>query len=97
MSDLIITARTLKSLVDLVLPLAGRDDMMPVLTAVQVCVDGEWLTATATDRSSWAKAHPGRLAEGLGEAPSCHRPAHHPAHHTSRSVATATGADPRHR
>ena len=50
MSDLIITARTLKSLVDPVLPLAGRDDMMPVLTAVQVCVDGEWLTATATDR-----------------------------------------------
>ena len=36
MSDLIITARTLKSLVDPVLPLAGRDDMMPVLTAVQV-------------------------------------------------------------
>lgn len=50
MSDLIITARTLKSLVDPVLPLAGSDWELPVLTAVQVRVDGEWLTATATDR-----------------------------------------------
>lgn len=45
-----ITARQLKALVAPVLPLAGRDDMLPVLTAIRVEVDGPWLIAMATDR-----------------------------------------------
>ncbi len=45
-----ITARQLKALVAPVLPLAGTDDMLPVLRAVHIEANGPWLIASATDR-----------------------------------------------
>lgn len=48
--SLTITARNLRDLLAPVLPLAGRDDMLPVLCAVLLRVRGRYLTATATDR-----------------------------------------------
>jgi hypothetical protein len=50
METLTITASEFRSLVEPVLPLAGSDDTLPVLTAVQVQAEGKWLTASATDR-----------------------------------------------
>lgn len=50
METLTITASEFRSLVEPVLPLAGRDDMLPVLTAVHIQAEGKWLTASATDR-----------------------------------------------
>lgn len=45
-----ITARQWRDLIGPVLPCAGRDDMLPILSAIEVRTDGKWLIATATDR-----------------------------------------------
>lgn len=50
MNTLTITARALKALVAPVLPLAGKDDSLPVICAVLIETRGEYVTATATDR-----------------------------------------------
>lgn len=50
MTTLTLTAREFRSLVEPVLPLAGRDDGPPVLAAVMIEAEGRWLSATATDR-----------------------------------------------
>ncbi|MFE5487498.1 hypothetical protein [Streptomyces sp. NPDC056527] len=39
-----------------VLPTAGRDDTLPTLTGIQITLDGETLTMTATDRYRFAVA-----------------------------------------
>ncbi|MFD3729028.1 hypothetical protein [Streptomyces sp. NPDC058671] len=39
-----------------VLPVAGRDDTLPVLTGIQITLDGEKLTMAATDRYRFAVA-----------------------------------------
>lgn len=49
-APLILSARQFRALVDPVLPLASRDDMLPVLAALLIKSEGKWLTATATDR-----------------------------------------------
>ena len=50
MTDLNISVKQLKALVSPVLPLAGRDAGLPVLTAIRVESHGQYLTASATDR-----------------------------------------------
>lgn len=45
-----LTARALHDLVKPVLPLAGKDSMLPVINAVLIERRGDYLTATATDR-----------------------------------------------
>ncbi|BBH17474.1 hypothetical protein Back2_17610 [Nocardioides baekrokdamisoli] len=45
-----ITVRQLQELVGPVLPCAGVDEMLPVLTAVDVWTDGKWIFAATTDR-----------------------------------------------
>lgn len=50
MTTLTITASEFRALVTPVLPCAGHDGMLPVLTAMQIESHGEWLSASATDR-----------------------------------------------
>ena len=50
MTALTLTAREFRTLVEPVLPLAGRDDQLPVLCALLIEADGKWLSASATDR-----------------------------------------------
>lgn len=50
-----LTARQFSSLFAAVLPFAGKDYMLPVLTAVHVRTHGKWLVATTTDRFRLAK------------------------------------------
>lgn len=50
METLTLTASEFRALVGPVLPMAGRDYELPVLTSVQIESDGEWLSASATDR-----------------------------------------------
>lgn len=45
-----LTARQFRALIEPVLPMACKDDMLPVLCAVQVTAEDRWLTATTTDR-----------------------------------------------
>lgn len=47
---LTIDARTLRDLLTPVIPLAGRDDMLPVLTCVLIETEGNTVMASATDR-----------------------------------------------
>lgn len=49
-ASLTLSARQFRSLIDPILPLAGKDTMLPVLCAVLVQSEGKWLTASATDR-----------------------------------------------
>jgi len=49
-TTLTLTASEFRALVTPVLPLAGKDDSLSVLTAVLVETQGKWLSATATDR-----------------------------------------------
>lgn len=75
---LTITVRNLKALVDPVLPCAGGDDMLPVLTCLQIRSYGGWLVASATDRfrlgvhrqrgewpADWAALVPVRTLRGI--------------------------------
>jgi len=50
-----LTARQFNDLMASVLPFAGTDNMLPVLTAVHVKAHGKWLVATTTDRFRLAK------------------------------------------
>ncbi len=50
MQSITITVSHLRNLVEPVLPFAGRDDMLPVLTGVHIKSHGKWLVATTTDR-----------------------------------------------
>jgi hypothetical protein len=50
MQSITITVQHLRSLVEPVLPFAGRGDMLPVLTGVHIKSHGKWLVATTTDR-----------------------------------------------
>lgn len=50
MTALTLTAREFRTLVEPVLPMAGRDGMLPILTTVLVETDGMWLSAMTTDR-----------------------------------------------
>ncbi|MEW1637532.1 DNA polymerase III subunit beta [Streptomyces sp. NPDC093801] len=49
-------ARTFLAQLNRVLPTAGTDDTLPVLTGIQVTLDGETLTMAATDRYRFAVA-----------------------------------------
>lgn len=65
MSTLTITARTLRSALGPVIPLAGTDLTLPVLNAVHVHTEGPYLVATATDRFVMGiKRTPGVWPEG---------------------------------
>ena len=50
MTTLTIDAKDLRALVAPVLPMACKDDMVPVLCAVLIESNGKWLSATTTDR-----------------------------------------------
>lgn len=50
MSTLNLTAGQLRDVLTPVLPLAGKDDMLPVLTCVHLRTEGQTLIASATDR-----------------------------------------------
>jgi len=50
MTNLTINAADFRALVNPILPLACKDDMLPTLCAVLIESDGKWLSATATDR-----------------------------------------------
>lgn len=50
MTTLNLTAREFAAAVNPILPLAGRDDMLPVINAVLIETDGKWLSAMSTDR-----------------------------------------------
>jgi DNA polymerase III sliding clamp (beta) subunit (PCNA family) len=63
--ELTIGARSLRSLVDPVLPCAAADDMLPVLCTVRIESRGQYLVAIATDRYRLAMK---RLAAPSGEA-----------------------------
>lgn len=45
-----LTARELAAVVNPVLPMAGKDDALPVINAVLIETDGKWLYAMSTDR-----------------------------------------------
>ncbi|WP_159026581.1 DNA polymerase III subunit beta [Streptomyces vietnamensis] len=49
-------AQTFLGQLNRVLPAAGRDDTLPVLTGIQITLDGETLTMAATDRYRFAVA-----------------------------------------
>lgn len=50
MNTLTITPGQFADLIKPVLPFASTDDMLPVLCAIQIRTEGQWLIATATDR-----------------------------------------------
>ena len=50
MTTLTIDVKDFRALVSPVLPMAGKDEMLPVICAVLIESDGKWLTATTTDR-----------------------------------------------
>lgn len=50
MTAIVLGADRLAELVTPIIPLAGRDDYMPVINAVLIESDGKWLSASATDR-----------------------------------------------